>query len=262
MTIQNTTLRPGLLVSLKTSVRGNVKYLKDQKGSQKLEDGAEVALWETQRTIKDPVEHKAAGDTRTRARYLVRSICAESAFGLLCPETDKDKLEKAVAEARKLAEEFNETAKLSKISVFVITGRIAPDDVEAVRAINDEIRGLMDDMNSGIERLDAKSIREAASKIKDVGQMLSADMQARIQIAIETARGVAKKIKAAGEQAAQEIDRSAIRKITEMRTAFLDLDGGAEVAAPAAEARALDLAPVDTAPIAAPVAKAPALEVE
>jgi hypothetical protein len=47
MTIKTSTLRPGYLVSLKTSVRGNVKYSKVNLESQTTEDGVAVAKWET-----------------------------------------------------------------------------------------------------------------------------------------------------------------------------------------------------------------------
>jgi len=84
--------------------------------------------------------------------------------------------------------------------------------------------------------------------------MLSPESETRVRIAIEAARTAARRIVQAGEQAAQEIDLSAVRKITEARTAFLDTDEGAEVQAPsAAPGRGIDLAPeapaaIETAP--------------
>jgi hypothetical protein len=162
---------------------------------------------------------------------------------LLCPETAEPELEAAIAEARRLAEAFNEEATLSRISVYVITGRIAQDDVEAVRAINSEVRDLLADMSKGIENLDVKRVREAASKAKGLGSMLSGEAEARVQIAIDTARSAARQIVKAGETASQEIDTRAIRKITEARTAFLDLSDADEIAAPTVEARGIDLEP-------------------
>jgi len=62
-------------------------------------------------------------------------------------------------------------------------------------------------------------------------------------MAVDAARSSARKIVRAAETAAAEVDLRAIRKITEARTNFLDLDHGKEIAAPRQEARALDLAP-------------------
>lgn len=243
MTIATSTLRPGLLVSLKTSTRGNVRYDKVDLDAETGEDGAAKARWETTRTIADPVEYDRACKTRSKAAALIRRVCTNSAFGLLCPHENSDQLEAAIKEARELTEAFNSEAALTRIHVYVIAGQVAADDVEAVKAINSEVRELLEAMAEGVRNTDVKVIREAASKAKELGAMLSPDAEARVRIAIDTARSAARQIVKAGEQAALEIDKAAIRKITEQRTAFLDLSEGEAPAAPKAEARALDLAP-------------------
>jgi hypothetical protein len=253
--MKSSTLRPGLLVSLKTSVRGNVSYVKKDIDTSKTK-----ATWETTRTIADPEEHEAATKVRSQIRSKITGVCAASAFGLLCPETDADDLEHAITEARKLADDFNETAKLSRIYVYVITGRIAPDDQEAVRAINAEIRELLEDMEAGVKNLDAKAIRDAANRAREVGAMLSPVASATVKAAIEAARGAARKITAAGEQAAVEVDLKAVRQIVESRTAFLDLDEAQAVEAPQETGRALDLSPSDGEGTRDVKASAPVLE--
>jgi len=252
------TLRPGFLISLKTSVRGNVKYDKRDLTNATTDDGKAVSEWETKRTIADPVEFKAAAEARSKARSLINSVCVNSAFGLLCPEKAAEELDKAIKDSHAVVDAFNRTAQLTRVSVYVMVGKIAADDVEAVRAINSEVSDLLSQMEEGLKNLDVKSIRDAANKAKSIGQMLSPDAAARIQLAIEAARSSARKIVQAGETAAAEIDLRAIRTVAESRTAFLDLDEAKEVAAPKQEARALDLAPETK--VKAPKAKARALE--
>lgn len=245
MTIINNTLRPGLLVSLKTALVGNVHYEKQMlEDNCTTEDGSAKAKWETTRIITDPAEHERGRRAQGEARVRVARVCTHTAFGLLCPEASRDELETAVREARAIADRFNETAQLSRISVYVIAGRIAPDDVEAVKSINAEVRGLMDAMKEGVANFDVKAIREAAAEAKRLGAMLSPEAAGRVQVAIDAARTAARKIVQAGEQAALEVDRVTITRLTECRTSFLDLDGASTVAAPEAEARALDLSPV------------------
>jgi hypothetical protein len=243
MTLNNiSTLRPGLLVSLKTSVQGNVKYSKTVLESEhKDPDGAERARWETERTITDKVEHEAAQEARGKASHVIRRVCTNSAFGLLCPESKTAELEAAIADARKVAEDFNSKATLTRLGVFVICGRVAQDDVEAVRAINSEIRDLLADMETGLANLDVKMVRAAAVKAKGIGQMLSPSAAEKIEVAITAARASARKIVAAGEQVAAEVDRATIRRIAEQRTAFLDIDNMKEVARPSETGRAIDL---------------------
>lgn len=244
MTMNASTLRPGLLVSLKTSVKGIVSYDKREVERDHLtENGARKAVWETERVISDPEEHENATRARSKALSLVRLVCARSAFGLLCPEIDADKLQRAIAEARRITDEFNSTARLARVSVYVIIGRVASDDVEAVKAINSEISGLMQLMQEGVRSLDVKAIRSAANDAKNVAQMLSPNAALIARGAIEEARAAASKIVAAGEQAAAEVDRAAIARIEEARTAFLDLDDEVSIAAPVVDQRAVDLMP-------------------
>lgn len=238
MTIQTSTLRPGLLVSLKSSIRGNVHYVRrDIETQKKLKNGEAHAKWETERTIADLAEHEAAVKARTAARVAVASVCAYSAFGLLCPEDNADELESAVKEAKQIVADFNSTANLTRIEIYVMTGRIAQDDVEAVRAINSEVRDLLATMEEGLKNLDPKSVREAANKAKQLGSMLSNDAEAKVRIAIDAARSSAKEIVKAGEQASLAIDNRAIKKIAEQRTAFLDLSDAKEIETPKAKSR-------------------------
>jgi len=243
------TLRPGLLVSLKTSVCGNVSYQKKViQGDHLTKEGKRLARWETKREIEDPLEHEAAVKVRSEVRGKIRKVCAVSAFGLLCPETNERELADAMKEARAIADAFNVKAKYTRVEVYVFCGRIAQDDVEAVRAINSEVRDLLKEMQDGISKLDVAAVRDAANRARSLGKMLTPQAEQRIKVAIEAARSVARKMVKAGEQAAQEIDRATIRTLTEARTAFLDIDSTGAVAKPVETGRAIDFQP-DTKPL-------------
>lgn len=236
------TLQPGLLVSLNTRMTGNVKYtvvpLEDTK-----EGGTSKARWETERVISDVDEHAAATKARSKARQIVSSICSKSSFGLLCPESKADILTAAIADARAVAEAFNATAKLTRVSINVIAGRIAADDVEAIRAINSEVRSLIDDMMTGVKNLDPAAIREAAGAARDIGKMLNATEQERLQTAIDAVRGQARAFVKAGETAAKEVDQSVLNRLSAVRSGFLDYDdAGKQVELPLL-GRAMDLEP-------------------
>jgi hypothetical protein len=261
MTIRSTTLIPGLLVGLSTSIRGNVKHTKTETVETLNEDGSLLAEWETERTTIDPKEHEAAVLVRTQARGKIISVCSQTAFGYLCPESKFDALYRAIAEGRKLCEDFNSNATVTRIGFFVLTGRIASDDVGAVRAINGEVRGLLADMAEGIDKLDAEVVRKAAKALKQVGSMLPDDAKAIVQEAVDAARKQATKIVAAGVQAAQEIDKTVLAKLAEARTAFLDIDEAGEVQDPADKSgRAIDLAPHEA--VTVPAAPARDFELE
>ncbi len=237
------TIRPGILVNLKTSLVGNVKYitrdLEEQVSAKK--NAPAKAKWETERTIFDPEEHERGCKARTQARIAITRVCASSAFGLLCPEAAAEELDKAIEDARKIADEFNASAGISKLRLYVLCGRIAQNDVEAVRAINSEVSELLSDMESGISNSDVKVIRDAAAKAKAISEMLSIEARTQAEIAIEAARKAARAIAKVEEGEKVSVDRRAMRTIAEARTMFLDLDETNEIEAPKAQGRSLDL---------------------
>jgi len=244
-TPQIRTLRPGLLVALNTSIKGNISYgTVEIEGKHIDENGEERARWETTRVIMDPVEHELAWKVRVKARNLIKAVCAQSAFGLLCPEDRAGELIAAIAEARQMVQEFNDQAMLTSLSANVIFGRIEQDDVEAIRAISGEIRSLVEDMQIGLKNLDVKRVRDAASKAKSVGEMLSPDARQRLEEAVQVARKSARQIVKAGAEVAIEIDKVAIEQLDVARVSFLDIEAEAAevvVAAPEMDARGLDL---------------------
>lgn len=246
--LSRSTLRPGLLVGMKTSITGNMRYRSATLEDKLTEKGVHLTKWETTRTVYDPAEYERAVKVRSKVRGCITSVCADTAFGLLCPEDRMDELNAAAVEARGLADDFNSTARYTRINFNLITGLVASDDVSAMQAINGEVRDLLSSMQRGIENLDAKAIRDAAYKTRMIGQMLSPKAQERVREAIDMARASARKITKAGEAAAQEIDHAAIAAIAQRRTAFLDLDDADEVVVPTrGNGRAVDLLPASPA---------------
>jgi hypothetical protein len=172
-------------------------------------------------------------------------VCTASSFGLLCLQDRAEELATAVSEARAMVADFNRDAKLTEVNVFVICGRIADNDVEAVRAISSELTDLMADMEGGINQVDAEAIRAAANRAKTISAMLVPDMAEKVMEAVTVARKVARDIVKAGEQVAQEVDKQSLGKITRIRTAFLDLESTATVAPQMAAVRAIEAGMMD-----------------
>lgn len=258
--MQTTTIRPGLLVSLHTSITGNVKYQAVTiEGAHVTDGGEQRARWETTKTVSNPKEMAKATEVRSKARSLIASVCAHSAFGLLCPEVDAAILADKIKEAQQLAADFNATAELTRVRVSVLAGKIAADDVQAAQAISGEIRDLLDNMAEGVKAMDVEAIRDAANRAKKLDAMVSPDASVRLQKAIDAARSAARQIVKAGETAAKEVDQRAVRLILESRTAFLDFtEEATTIESPASTSRAIDLEPAREA--SAPMVAAPAFD--
>jgi hypothetical protein len=222
------TLRPGLLVAIKTSLRGNVSYTKrDIISDHATPEGERFAKWETERTIADAIEFEAAGKVRREASYTVSKVCAATAFGHLCPEDKASELDEAMKQARAMVDAFNATAKITRIDVYMIAGRVAQDDVEAARAIRGELAQILATMEAGVTKLDPAAVRDAARRAQEIAQMLTAEGANKVKGAVDAARRAAREIvraAKAGEVAAVAIDGEVARKIAAARTSFLDLD--------------------------------------
>jgi hypothetical protein len=233
------TLRPGLLVNLRTSVGGgNVQYeRRDVEAIHVDENGAQRSRWETERVVQDPDELAAAIKVRGRARGIVVNVCTATGFGLLCPEEREADLDAAVMEARKLCWEFNGTAKNTQIQFTAVRGRVAQDDVKAVEAISLELQSLVGVIQAGAAELNVKKMRDAAQKMRDTGQMLSPDVKLKVDEIVKSARKMARKMAKAGEQAAAAVDEETMNQLRAARTAFLDLDADDQTDEEAAEAQ-------------------------
>lgn len=245
MKTEATTLRPGLLVSLHTKLEGGVRYEREDLDANATEAGAKIERWKTTKVTEDPEEHAAGVKVRGKVGSLIRSVCAHTSFGLLCPRDKEKSLDEAISEARALAATFNAKAKTTGVSVFVLKGYIAETDTEAARAIASDLRGLLDEMKAGVASADVGRIRDAALRAKRMGAMLDDATAKRVKAAIEEARKVAREIVKAGDDARQVIQQVKLEAVDSARFAFLDMEEAATKdegeALPPVEARALDV---------------------
>jgi len=224
-------LKPGILVSLNTTLTGGVKYERiDVEAAHMTENGEEVAKWETTRKIDDPTEFKSAVKLRVQAAAVVRALCAKTAFGLLCPESKEAELDAAIAQAHKICDDWNAQASNTQIRIYVLKGRVASSDEEAAKAIASEVEGLLAGMESAISKMDVKAIRDAANRARQLGAVLDDGQSAKVSVAIDAARKAAKeivkRIEKQGEDAQRVMaDLAQQRAAVEMaRFAFMDID--------------------------------------
>jgi hypothetical protein len=229
--VNTSTLKPGVLVSLKTTLSGGVNYQRtDIEQDHSDGNGGRVAKWETTRQIEDNAEYENAILARSAARTAITKVCHASSFGLLCPTEREPQLQAAIADARRIAQQFNATSARTNIGVYVLVGRVASDDIEAVRAIGAEVQSMITEMKLGIDLADPERIRESANKAKQIAGMLSDDIASKVSDAIKEARTAARLITSrvvkAGENAAKVVAACATTKLDAARFAVLDMEAG------------------------------------
>lgn len=249
----NVTIKPCILVSLHSSVTGGVTYTRKTLDTPELPETVaavaetektvdrDVERWETTKIVEDKIEHERAEDARKKARGEITKLCIKSAFGLICPVAYESELSEAIDRAHAIATGFNDdpATRYTRVSLFVMRGHVASTDEEAAKAIGDEVRRLVAQMDAGINKLDVKAIREAADKARSLAATLSDEQSEIVSEAVKSARAAAraitKRIEKDGEIAAvvlADIQRGAIEKA---RMAFLDLDDTSVPVAPDSE---------------------------
>lgn len=227
-TATTSTIRPGILVAVKSSVTGGVDYtVSDLPVDYNGENGSTVERWETTKVVIDPKEHEAAIRARGKALSAIRAVCYATSFGLLCPEEREVQLDEAIQRARELATTHNAGATHTRVVIRVLKGRVADSDEQAARAIGAEVVSLIDSMSTAIDRLDPAAIRDAANRARQVQAMLTEDLGRKVGEAVAAARKAAtqivRRVEKGGEEAAivlADIQRDAIETA---RYAFLDL---------------------------------------
>ncbi len=222
-------LKPGFLVSLKTSLQGGVAYQRVDLDADKPDgDPAAIARWETTRRIDDPDEHKRATKARSAARALIESVCVKTAFGLLCQESKGAELDEKIQSAQALIDAHNQAAHSTHVRVYVLRGRIASTDEEAVKALSSEVREVLEDMQAGIRRVDVEKIREAATRARKLGAILDAEQATKVNRAVEAARDAAKqivkRIDVDGAEAVRAVAEGMSGPIEQARFAFLEIE--------------------------------------
>lgn len=248
--MQTSIIRPGLLVSLKTNIRGGVNYQTETIEAEHAQGAARVATWQTRREITDAAEHESAIKARGLARTAIVRTCCASTFGLLCPISNESQLTEGIEAARAIADEFNRTARYSRLDVFVIAGRIADSDTEAAKAIGSEVRELIEAMERGVRTADPAAIRDAANKARAMAGMLSPDAASAVSKAISEvrtiARDIVRRVERSGESAASIVQGLQLESLKAARFAVLDMDEAQDSGDAPADlfAPAIDLAPM------------------
>lgn len=226
-------IRPGLLVSVKSTVVGGVSYQRiDLDTDLPPEEGKEVTRWETKKIVDDKAEHERAVKVRSKALAEIRKECSRTSFGLLCPADQEGALDAAIVKARRMVDEHNETATHTRVGIYALKGRVASDDAEAARAITQEIGTLVQQMDAGIKTFDPETIREAANRARELSSMLSDEKRTKLDAAIAQARAAARTIvqRVVKESEARETVLLDIQRgqIESARIAFLDMSGDSQ----------------------------------
>lgn len=231
-------LKPGLMIALATKIDPPPVYHKRNEETER-PPGAEVRTWESEVVVQLPEEYERAKKARGKARSLLTGACIITPFHvLMCPFEDKDKLDRAEAEAREVVRAFNDSATFYRVELQTFRGQVEEDSQRAAQAVGDEVRGLLDSMERSIRLGDVKAARDAATQAKSLGRLLEGKAAERVSLAVKGVRKLAREIvdrvQGQAEQLADVLTEERLHPIAAARVVFLEADQLEDVPSPAA----------------------------
>jgi predicted NBD/HSP70 family sugar kinase len=231
------TMRPGLLVVINTQIHGG-KHSKtvtldasstaEEMGVVPTTEEASLKATKTVTVYDDPVEYEAVENLRLKVRKMISSYCENGPFGDIAPLDKEEELLQAIQLAYDEVNLFNRNAKYSRLQLYCMPARIISDTSATARGIADEIKLLLDKMDTGMTKLDAEAIEDAGRRAKLLGKRLDKESSSKVNAAVKeankAAREIANRIEQKGDLSAAFITQLKRDAIIEARFSFLDLD--------------------------------------
>lgn len=196
-------LVPGIVVSLKCHLRGGRKTYRDNVRSTERADGVHVEEWDAKRVTEDPEEVKAGDRLRGEIHRKIKGLGLETAVGLIVPVARQKDLAITLANCHQKVAAFN--AEANTLDVIYRYGLYESESSNkaAIAAINDQLDGILDQINQATLADDEQILSHATSAdlgddYKTTSQVLAAPAdQRRVIVARVRAKLARKAIKEA-----------------------------------------------------------------
>lgn len=203
-------IRPGVLVTLRSSVQGGVYYDREEMAVDQdaggAESGGSTRVWKTTQRVPDPEEYARAKRVRGRAVSAIWNRSVKTVYGLICTDDDKPALDEAIKKAMDEVQAFNAGAKHTKVTLNVLRPRLVLG--ETSEAIAAETSEAVDALDASVESGDVQAIRKAANEAAEISRLLDGGLRERIVQKVKAAREAA----TAAAAAAREPEKAAARE--------------------------------------------------
>jgi hypothetical protein len=153
----------GTLVTELVSLKGGIHYDRKYEDSY-FDDNAEIRQWKTVSRIDNPQERLDAQRLRGKIYQLVRSCCVKTPVGLICDDSRKSELIKALQEVKKERDQFNKQAKTCRVTTHHACFEVKSDNHETISAIMEQIAEVASNVNCAITQDDEKTLQQTPRK--------------------------------------------------------------------------------------------------
>ncbi len=157
------TIKPGILIAGKASIKGGIHYKRDYE-EPIFEEDSLIREWHTQQLVDDEKEHASAKKLQNKIASMINRICAHTPIGPICRNERKDELVGVLAEIRAQRDTFNNKAKTCQITTHHALFEVQSDNQTAVAAIADQVAEMADKVNSALTVQDLKALRQTPKR--------------------------------------------------------------------------------------------------
>lgn len=174
--MKSMSIKPCILVTERISVDRAVKYDRTEIFCEEHSDGSEDAAFTTNRHFANRAETKRAMLTYNRVRRKLESVCVRTRLGLICAVEKADGLHKALAEARQIVDEANDSFEFCSVAFDALLTRVEPSNLSGSVVVRDAIANSVKIMRTALNDFDVSKVREALRSTKHMVSVLeSAD---------------------------------------------------------------------------------------
>lgn len=186
-------VKPGLLVVIKSSVRGGAEYDRREMSTDDVDPaGAEqVRAWATVQRVFDPDELAGAKAVRGRAVGWLWARVAQTPYGLVVTDDRVHAFDAALAKARAAVDAFNGGARHVRVTLRVLKTRLLLE--EAAAAFEEAAEEAVEELDARDFKTaeDVEEIRKVADRAADFAAVLRGDLAERVLAKIREARAAA-----------------------------------------------------------------------
>ena len=190
---QEFALKPGVLVVVKSSVRGGAEYDRQELSTDGLDPAGakQIRSWQTVQRVSDPDELAEARRVRGYAVGAIWNRASVTPYGLIVSDDRLEALAEAVERARERVDAFNAKARHVRVTLRVLKTRLVPE--EASEAFEAEAEETLEDLEARVdaESLDVEETRKAADRATALAEVLDGSLASRVLAKIQEARAAA-----------------------------------------------------------------------
>lgn len=206
-------LVPCLLLAVNVSRTGGESYQReDELHLEAQKDGEVRTQWTTRKTVDDEKELAEANSLQGKAKRAAGKLGRHTPVGIVVAASKRQAVEDYRDEWRAEFDEFNATAKHSRVDFSCMVFAIRGDNVQELEQVLDELRRGLDDLEKAYSTADPGSMRDVVRRMQGFTDLLPERVATTMELAVKSAQKRARNISKA-ERRVQRVQAAIAKEL-------------------------------------------------